>query len=58
MDYRQAYVIPGGMFVGLGIGMFFDQAGAGVILGLGLGFLLSPIVGLFERRMNRDQQNK
>ncbi|NIK11389.1 hypothetical protein [Alkalibacillus almallahensis] len=52
MDYRQAYVIPGGMFVGLGIGMFFDQAGAGVILGLGLGFILSPILGMIEKRSN------
>ncbi len=32
------------MFIGMGIGMIFDAAGAGTIIGLGVGFLL---IGLF-----------
>ena len=37
----------GFMFLGLGIGMLFGNAGAGVIIGMGVGFILSE---LFERR--------
>ena len=34
-----AYCIPGGMFLGLGIGMLYGNAGTGVVIGLGAGFL-------------------
>jgi len=32
------------MFVGLGLGMIFGESGAGVIIGMGVGFLLSAFV--------------
>ncbi len=32
------------MFLGLGIGMLFDHAGSGIIIGMGVGFLLEGIV--------------
>lgn len=32
------------MFIGLGIGMIFDQAGAGIIIGMGVGFLLEGLL--------------
>ena len=38
------------MFLGLGLGMLFGQAGAGVIIGMGVGFLASAFVGRIERR--------
>jgi len=31
------------MFLGLGIGMLFDQAGAGIIIGMGIGFVLEAL---------------
>ncbi len=33
------------MFLGLGIGMLFDQAGAGIIIGMGIGFLVEGLIG-------------
>ncbi len=32
------------MFIGLGIGMLFDQAGAGIIIGMGVGFLVEGLL--------------
>jgi len=32
------------MFLGMGIGMLFDHAGAGVIIGMGVGFLLDSLM--------------
>jgi hypothetical protein len=31
--------IPAGLFIGLGIGLLIDNAAAGVLLGLGAGFV-------------------
>jgi len=41
--------IPGCMFVGLGIGMLFKNAGAGVLLGLGVGFIIWGIFRIINR---------
>lgn len=38
-------IIVGCLLVGLGIGMFFDEAGIGVVIGLGLGFLFTGLFG-------------
>ena len=35
--------IPAGIFLGLGIGMLIGEAGAGVIIGMGAGFLAMAI---------------
>ena len=32
------------MFLGLGIGMIFDQAGAGTMIGMGLGFIVGALI--------------
>ena len=32
------------MFLGLGIGMLFDHAGAGVIIGMGVGFIVEALI--------------
>ncbi len=45
------------LFIGLGVGMLFDEAGAGVILGMGVGFILASIVrvrGEFSLRVPRE----
>jgi hypothetical protein len=33
------------LFIGLGVGIALDEAGVGVLIGLGVGFLVSAIVG-------------
>ncbi len=38
------------MFIGLGVGMIFGKAGAGVLIGMGVGFILASLVGRVERR--------
>ena len=37
------------MFLGLGIGMMFDQAGAGIMIGMGLGFVAGTIIHMEPR---------
>ena len=34
------------LFIGLGVGVALDEAGVGVLIGLGVGFLAAAIVGL------------
>ncbi len=41
------------MFIGMGIGMIFDTAGAGTIIGLGIGFLL---IGLFGEDRSSEEK--
>ena len=36
--------IPAGLFIGLGVGLLVDQTAAGVLLGLGGGFLVMGIL--------------
>ncbi len=38
-------IFIGCMFIGLGIGMVFGHSGAGVLIGMGVGFILSTILG-------------
>jgi hypothetical protein len=42
-DY-EGILIPGGLFVGLGIGIILNQTAAGALLGLGFGFILYGLV--------------
>ena len=37
-------VFIGCMFVGMGIGMIFDQTGNGMFIGLGVGYIASAII--------------
>ena len=41
------YLIPGGLLTGLGIGLSLGSPGAGCLVGLGAGFLLTAIFNLF-----------
>ena len=43
-------LIPAGLFIGLGIGFLIDAAAAAGLLGLGAGFILAFLFGLFEKK--------
>ena len=38
------------LFIGLGLGMYFEQTAAGVLVGMGLGFLASTALWLKYRK--------
>ncbi len=46
-------IFVGMMFLGMGIGMFFDRAGEGTILGLGAGFIAMALVPEHEEERGR-----
>ncbi len=45
-------IFVGCMFVGMGVGMMFDHSGAGTLIGMGVGFMLSSMIRIsrFERK--------
>jgi hypothetical protein len=47
-----ALFIPGGCLIGLGIGLLVGNPGAGVLIGLGSGFMLWALVGIFHNPGN------
>lgn len=47
-DY-EGILIPGGLFIGLGIGIFLNQTAAGALLGLGFGFVLYGLVKAIKK---------
>jgi uncharacterized membrane protein len=38
---RTGMLIVGGLLIGIGIGLLFNQPGVGALVGLGIGFLLA-----------------
>jgi len=47
-DY-EGILIPGGLFVGLGIGIVLNQTAAGALVGLGVGFIMYGIVKTLKK---------
>lgn len=43
-------VFLGCMFVGMGIGMIFDQDGTGMLIGMGVGYIASAIIESVEKK--------
>jgi hypothetical protein len=43
------FFIPGGLFIGMGIGWLMDYFVAGLFIGLGVGFLLYGLAYLIAR---------
>ncbi len=46
-------IFVGCMFIGMGVGMLFNHSGAGTLLGMGVGFILSSIIRInrFKKRL-------
>ena len=42
-DFSTNPIFVGCMFVGIGIGMFFGETGAGTMIGMGVGFIVYTI---------------
>ncbi len=40
----------GGLFIGLGIGMIYNQVAAGVLIGMGCGFIASFVAKLLMKK--------
>ena len=45
----EGILIPGGLFIGLGIGIALNQTAAGALVGLGIGFILYGLVKAFKK---------
>ncbi|MEJ2126956.1 MAG: hypothetical protein P8X84_05570 [Candidatus Bathyarchaeota archaeon] len=45
----EGILIPGGLFIGLGIGIFLNQTAAGALVGLGIGFILYGLVKALKK---------
>jgi hypothetical protein len=41
---RNRYLIPAGLFIGLGVGMLLGYPGPGLLIGMGLGFIGSTLM--------------
>ncbi len=44
-----SFFVPGFLLIGLGVGIIIKNAGAGVLLGLGVGFVVWGIFKIFNR---------
>lgn len=44
-----SYVFLGCMFVGIGLGMFFDNTGVGIMIGMGVGFVGMGLISLLNK---------
>lgn len=45
-----ALLVLGGLFIGLGVGLYIDEAAAGILTGLGVGLVAAFIAGLSRKR--------
>ena len=46
-------IFVGFMFLGIGIGMIFDKAGAGCLIGMGIGFIISSLIKDKEEKSDK-----
>ncbi len=42
--HRNRFLIPAGLFIGLGVGMLLNYPGPGLLIGMGLGFIGSTLM--------------
>ncbi len=49
-DNAGDYLFVGPLFIGLGLGLYFEQTAVGVLIGLGVGFLLRAIYYLLKKK--------
>ena len=50
MEDRTGLFIPGGLFIGMGLGFLYNQLVAGLFIGLGMGFALAALSHLVLRK--------
>lgn len=48
-NWPGGYVFVGCMFVGMGLGMYFNNTGIGLMIGMGVGFLGMAVLQLFKK---------
>lgn len=53
-----AMIIVGCLLVGIGVGMFLDEAGIGTLIGLGVGFLFTGLFGEREPFMRYTRRRR
>ncbi|GAA0466265.1 hypothetical protein [Alkalibacillus silvisoli] len=51
-------IIPGGLLLGMGIGMIFGESGAGMFIGLGLGLLVSAFLAFSSKKSENDLERR
>lgn len=51
-------IIVGCLLVGIGVGMFLDEAGIGTLIGLGVGFLFTGLFGEREPFMRYTRRRR
>jgi len=44
------FLFPAGLFIGLGIGLYYGRPDVGVLIGLGVGFLASAIYYIAKKK--------
>ncbi len=44
------FLLPGCMFIGIGIGFIFDAIPVGIMIGLGTGLLLSGFIKMYKSK--------
>ena len=48
-DYSGLF-IPGGLFMGMGLGFVYNQLPAGIFIGLGIGFVLMGLSKMIRKK--------
>jgi hypothetical protein len=51
------YLLPGCMFIGIGIGFIFNAIPVGIMIGLGTGFLLMGIIKISYSNKRNDRKS-
>ncbi|MFC1787729.1 hypothetical protein ACFLZY_00720 [Patescibacteria group bacterium] len=45
-----SYIIVAGLLIGIGVGLYLDEAAAGTLIGLGAGFLVAFVTNYFKKK--------
>ena len=48
-DY-DSWFVPAGIFIGVGLGMIYENVAAGALIGLGIGFIITATIMLLKKK--------